>query len=143
MGKSMRRTIPQVQPACTCSIHEPSELLPINRKYPLAEVFRAARAYYAATRRRITFEWALIAGKNDTPEQAQALIRLAAGLPCHVNVVPLNPTRGYAGQASTRERIARFKASLETGAIPCTVRVRRGIDVEAGCGQLAVKRVEG
>lgn len=120
-----------------------AELLPINRKYPLAEVFRAARNYSAATRRRVTFEWALIAGVNDTPEQAQALVKLAAGLPCHVNVIPLNPTRGYAGQASTRERVARFKSILEAHGIPCTVRVRRGIDVDAGCGQLAVKRVEG
>jgi 23S rRNA (adenine2503-C2)-methyltransferase len=120
-----------------------AELLPINKKYPLAEVFRAARAYYAATHRRVTFEWALIASKNDSPEQALALAKLAAGLPCHVNVIPLNPTRGYAGQASTRERVARFKSLLEEHGIPCTVRVRRGIDVDAGCGQLAIKRVEG
>lgn len=115
------------------------ELLPVNKKYPLAEVFRAARHYYETTHRRITFEWALIAGQNDTPEQAHALARLAQGLPCHVNVIPLNPTRGYAGQASTRERVARFKAVLEAHSIPCTVRVRRGIDVDAGCGQLAVR----
>lgn len=120
-----------------------AELLPINRKYPLAEVFRAARAYYAAAHRRVTFEWALIAGVNDTPEQARAFVKLAKGLPCHVNVIPLNPTRGYAGQASTRERVAKFKTTLEAHGIPCTVRVRRGIDVDAGCGQLAVKRVEG
>ncbi|MCS6910226.1 MAG: 23S rRNA (adenine(2503)-C2)-methyltransferase, partial [Anaerolineales bacterium] len=119
------------------------ELLPVNRKYPLAEVFHAARTYYAATHRRVTFEWALIAGVNDTPEQARAFVKLARGLPCHVNVIPLNPTRGYAGQASTRERVARFKAILESHGIPCTVRVRRGIDVDAGCGQLAVKRTGG
>jgi 23S rRNA (adenine2503-C2)-methyltransferase len=120
-----------------------AELLPINKKYPLAEVFRAARAYYEATHRRVTFEWALIAGVNDTPEQARAFVKLAQDLPCHVNVIPLNPTRGYAGQASTRERVARFKSILEAHGIPCTVRVRRGIDVDAGCGQLAIKRVEG
>ena len=116
-----------------------AELLPINQKYPLAEVFRAARYYYATTHRRVTFEWALIAGKNDTPEQARAFIQLAQGLPCHVNVIPLNPTREYTGAASTRERVAAFKKILESHDIPCTVRVRRGIDVEAGCGQLAVK----
>ncbi len=115
------------------------QLLPINRKYPLAELFAAVRAYAAATHRRVTFEWALIQGVNDTPEQARALAQLAAGLPCHVNVIPLNPTRDYAGQATTRERAAAFKAELESHGIPCTIRVRRGIDINAGCGQLATE----
>jgi 23S rRNA (adenine2503-C2)-methyltransferase len=116
-----------------------AELLPVNRRYPLAEVFEAARYYAAQTHRRVTFEWALIAGRNDTPEQARALAALARGLLCHVNVIPLNPTRGYAGQASTRERVAAFRAILEQHGLPCSVRVRRGIDVDAGCGQLAVR----
>jgi len=116
-----------------------AELLPINRRYPLAEVFGAARRYFEQTHRRVTFEWALIAGRNDTPEQARAFVKLAHGLDCHVNVIPLNPTPGYGGQTSTRERVARFKSILEQHGIPCTVRVRRGIDVEAGCGQLAVQ----
>jgi len=109
-----------------------TELLPINKKYPLAALFEAVRKYYAATKRRVTFEWALIQGKNDTPEQARALAKLAQGLPCHVNVIPLNPTRDYAGQAATRERAAAFKASLEQHGLPCTIRVRRGIDINAG-----------
>jgi 23S rRNA (adenine2503-C2)-methyltransferase len=116
-----------------------SELLPINKKYPLAALFGAVRKYYAATKRRVTFEWALIRGKNDSPAQARALARLADGLPCHVNVIPLNPTRDYAGQAATRERAAVFKAALEASGITCTIRVRRGIDINAGCGQLAVE----
>ncbi len=120
-----------------------AELLPVNKRYPLAEVFRAARYYAERTHRRVTFEWALIAGRNDTLEQARALVKLAKGLPCHVNVIPLNPTQGYAGQASTRERVAAFKALLESHHIPCTVRVRRGIDVDAGCGQLAVRAAAG
>jgi 23S rRNA (adenine2503-C2)-methyltransferase len=115
-----------------------TELLPINKKYPLAVLFAAVRQYVETTRRRVTFEWALIQGKNDTPEQARALIKLAQDLPCHVNVIPLNPTRDYAGQATTRERAAAFKATLEKHRIPCTIRVRRGIDINAGCGQLAV-----
>lgn len=116
------------------------ELLPINRKYPLNELLGACREYVAATRRRITFEWALIQGKNDTPEQARALVRLLRRpkLNCHVNVIPLNPTRDYAGAASTRERVAVFKNILDEHHIPCTVRVRRGIDINAGCGQLRV-----
>lgn len=114
-----------------------AQLLPVNKRYPLDEVFAAARYYTAATHRRITFEWALIAGVNDAPEQAEALAKRAAGLLCHVNVIPLNPTAGYEGQASTRERVAKFSAVLEEHGVACTVRVRRGIDVAAGCGQLA------
>ena len=116
-----------------------AELLPVNRRYPLAEVFDAARYYAAQTRRRVTFEWALIAGRNDTLEQARAFAALARGLLCHVNVIPLNPTRGYAGRASTRERVAAFMGLLQQHGIPCSVRIRRGIDVDAGCGQLAVR----
>jgi len=116
-----------------------TEMLPINKKYPLAMLFDAVRKYYAATRRRVTFEWALIQGKNDTVEQARALAILAVGLPCHVNVIPLNPTRDYAGRATTRERAAAFKEELERHHITCTIRVRRGIDISAGCGQLAVE----
>jgi 23S rRNA (adenine2503-C2)-methyltransferase len=115
-----------------------TELLPINQKYPLAALFRAVRQYCAETRRRVTFEWALIEGKNDTPEQALALAVLAAGLPCHVNVIPLNPTRDYSGRATTRARAAAFKGILERHGLTCTIRVRRGIDINAGCGQLAV-----
>ncbi len=115
-----------------------SELLPINKKYPLAALFAAVRKYFETTRRRVTFEWALIEGKNDSPEQARELARLAEGILCHVNVIPLNPTRDYAGQASTRERAAAFKAMLEGHGVPCTIRVRRGIDIAAGCGQLAI-----
>ncbi len=117
-----------------------SELLPINKKYPLNILIAACRDYVAKTGRRITFEWALIQGKNDIPEQARALARLLSRpkLNCHVNVIPLNPTHDYAGAASTRERVADFKAILEEHGIPCTVRVRRGIDINAGCGQLRV-----
>lgn len=115
-----------------------SELLPINKKYPLAVLMRAVRHYVATTQRRVTFEWALIQGKNDTPEQARALGQLLKGVLCHVNVIPLNPTRDYAGAASTRERVTAFREVLTNYGVECTVRVRRGIDVNAGCGQLAV-----
>ena len=117
-----------------------NELLPVNRKYPLAVLLAACREYVAKTGRRLTFEWALIQGKNDTPQQAHALVRLLTQpkLMCHVNVIPLNPTRDYAGATSTRERVANFKAILDAQGVPCTVRVRRGIDINAGCGQLRV-----
>jgi len=114
-----------------------SEMLPINRKYPLAALMEACRSYQRETHRRLTFEWALIEDVNDTAEQARGLLRLTRGLDSHVNVIPLNPTRKYAGAASTRERARAFKEILEAGGIPCTIRVRRGIDINAGCGQLA------
>ena len=117
-----------------------SELLPINKKYPLSVLIPACHEYVEKTGRRITFEWALIQGQNDSPEQARALVRLLSRpkLNCHVNVIPLNPTHDYAGAASTRERVADFKRILEEHNIPCTVRVRRGIDINAGCGQLRI-----
>ena len=112
-------------------------MLPVNRKYSIDEVLDACRYYVDKTRRRITFEWALIEGVNDTPEQARLLARRLHGLLCHVNAIPLNPTKGFSGKPTTRERGQAFKAALEAAGIPCTVRVRRGIDIEAGCGQLA------
>jgi 23S rRNA (adenine2503-C2)-methyltransferase len=115
------------------------QLVPINRRYPLRDLMAACRAYVEATHRRLSLEWALIDGVNDTIEQAQALGRLAGQLPkhlVHVNLIPLNPTRGYAGAASRRVRIAAFRAALDRYGISHTLRLRRGIDINAGCGQL-------
>ena len=112
-------------------------MLPVNKKYKIDEVIEACRYYVEKTHRRITFEWALINGVNDTPEVAQKLAVRLKGLLCHVNAIPLNPTMGYSGQATSRERAAAFKAALEQAGIPCTIRMRRGIDIQAGCGQLA------
>lgn len=116
-----------------------NSLLPINKKYPLGELMDACREYIRKTNRRITFEWALIQDMNDSVEQAAQLSNLIKGLLCHVNIIPLNPTRGYTGQATTDQRAHDFKAVLERHGIPCTIRVRRGIDIHAGCGQLASK----
>jgi len=112
-------------------------MMPVNRKYPIDEVLEACRYYVEKTGRRISFEWALINGVNDTPAQAQLLARRLHGLLCHVNAIPLNPTKGFSGEATSRERSEKFKAALEAAGIPCTVRLRRGIDIQAGCGQLA------
>jgi 23S rRNA (adenine2503-C2)-methyltransferase len=116
-----------------------SALLPINKKYPVTEVIQACREYVEQTHRRITFEWALIRDVNDHVEHARSLAELLRGLLCHVNVIPLNPTRAYQGQATTRQRALAFKAELERHSIPCSIRLRRGIDIQAGCGQLAVQ----
>jgi 23S rRNA (adenine2503-C2)-methyltransferase len=115
-----------------------SSMLPINKKYDLDQVLTACREYVEKTGRRITFEWALINKINDTPEQARILAGKLKGLLCHVNAIPLNPTTGYSGQATNPQRAATFRSELERAGIPCTIRVRRGIDIQAGCGQLAV-----
>ncbi len=113
-----------------------SRLVPINKRYPLDALLPAVREYIERTHRRVSFEWALIEEVNDTPEQAHALAHLIRGLLCHVNMIPLNPTSGYAGAASTRQRIAAFQSMLDSAGIPNTLRLRRGIDIQAGCGQL-------
>jgi len=113
------------------------ELLPVNRRYPLEALLPACREYVAHTHRRISFEWALIANVNDGPEQAQALTHLLAGLTCHVNLIPLNPTQGYAGAATSAAAARAFAEILDQARIPATLRQRRGIEIQAGCGQLA------
>jgi 23S rRNA (adenine2503-C2)-methyltransferase len=116
---------------------ERNEIMPVNRKYPIAELLKACHYYVAQTGRRVTFEWALIAGVNDSEEVARRLAARLKGLLCHVNAIPLNPTSGYQGRATSRQSAARFKETLEQAGIPCTIRMRRGIDIQAGCGQLA------
>ena len=115
---------------------ERDRLIPVNRKWPIAELMAACRYYVEKTGRRLTFEWALIHGENDTIEQAQALGRLLQGMLCHVNLIPLNPTQGYSGGPSSSERVEAFQEELARHGVSSTVRVRRGIDIQAGCGQL-------
>lgn len=117
-----------------------SSMLPVNKKYPVKELIEACREYVAVTGRRITFEWALIQGVNDSVGEARSLSKLLKGLLCHVNIIPLNPTRLFDGKSTTRERAQVFKNTLESTGIPCTIRIRRGIDIQAGCGQLASQR---
>ncbi len=136
------------------SLHAPddvlrSKLLPVNLRYPIAEVMAALRDYIAATNRRVTFEYAMMAGINDTPELAVLLAALlmplrspSGGAMCHVNLIPLNPVAESPYQPSAPEAVAAFQGILERGGIPATVRMRRGIDIDAGCGQLR-RRVSG
>lgn len=118
---------------------ERTAIMPINRKYSIEELIDACREFVESTNRRITFEYALINGQNDTPEEATRLRNLLQGLMCHVNVIPLNPTAGYEGEPSDPVRVQAFIDILEQGGIPATIRVRRGIDIDAGCGQLKSK----
>lgn len=118
------------------------QLVPLNRRYPLAEVLDACRDYLALTRRRISFEYTLIQGVNDHPEQARQLAALLRGLLCHVNLIPLNPI-----DAQLREpdpaTIAAFAAALRAHHVPVTVRYSRGRRITAACGQLRVRHEAG
>ncbi len=118
---------------------ERAALVPAARKWPLDELMAACRTYSEATGRRIFYEWTLIEGKNDTPEHARAVGNLLRGLPAQVNLIPLNPTSGYAGAPTHSEAAKAFQRILAAEfSLPSTVRQRRGIDIGAGCGQLAV-----
>jgi len=114
-------------------------LVPVAKKWPLDELMAACRTYSEATGRRVFYEWTLIEGKNDSPDTARAVGRLLRGLPAQVNLIPLNPTSGYDGTPTRTETAKRFQKILaDEFKIPSTVRQRRGIDIAAGCGQLAV-----
>lgn len=113
-----------------------SQLLPINRRYPLDVLFASVEQYTQRTGRRIMFEWVMIDGINDTREQANALAARLAGLPVHVNLIRLNPIPEYTAQPSTPEAIATFVTILDRAHIPHTLRQSRGGAIAAGCGQL-------
>jgi 23S rRNA (adenine2503-C2)-methyltransferase len=126
------------------SLHAPNDalratLVPINQRYSIAELLAACQRYVARTHRRISFEYAMMAGINDSPALAEELAALLQGLLCHVNLIPLNPVAGSPFQPSRREDVDAFVAILESRGIPTTLRVRRGIDIDAGCGQLRAR----
>jgi len=127
------------------SLHAPDdalrdELVPVNRRYPLDDVLDAAREFAAARGRRVTFEYACIGGVNDAPAQADALARRLHAFGgrggAHVNLIPLNPTAGFAGSAPSRPRIQAFAARLRAHGVNATVRRNRGTGIDAACGQL-------
>ena len=118
---------------------ERAALVPAAKKWPLDELMAACRTYSETTGRRIFYEWTLIEGQNDSAANAREVGRLLHGLPAQVNLIPLNPTAGYAGAPTASESARRFQKILKDEfALPSTVRQRRGIDIAAGCGQLAV-----
>ena len=126
------------------SLHAPddelrSSLMPINRRFPLAELLDATRYYIERTGRRVSFEYVLLQGQNDHPHQAIALARLLRKDPllCHVNLIPWNPVPGAPLGRSERERVLAFQRVLLDYGVACTVRVERGVAIAAACGQLA------
>jgi 23S rRNA (adenine2503-C2)-methyltransferase len=130
------------------SLHAPDDelrdqLVPLNRRYPIAEVLDAAAEVAGAHGRRITFEYACIAGVNDRPDQAEALGALLRAFPgaggAHVNLIPLNPTSGFTGHAARHDRLQVFAERLAAKGVTATIRRNRGTDIDAACGQLRTR----
>jgi 23S rRNA (adenine2503-C2)-methyltransferase len=112
------------------------KLVPINKKYPLEELIPACRQYFACTGRRVSFEYALFDGVNDSIVQAQSLAALIQGMNCHVNLISANQTTNQKMQPSPRNKVLTFQQELKNCGINCTLRLSRGQDIDAGCGQL-------
>jgi 23S rRNA (adenine2503-C2)-methyltransferase len=114
------------------------ELVPINRRYPLSTLMDACAGYLQAKGRRLSFEWALIDGVNDREQDARLLVERSRSLPlpAHVNLIPLNPTPGYAVRGSPARRVREFRDLLREGGVNATIRRTRGTDIDAACGQL-------
>ena len=126
------------------SLHAPTdeerkELMPVAHRYTLAETLDACRAYFDRTGRRVTFEYSLVKGKNDSREQAMKLAKLLAGMNCHVNLIPINPVEEREYEKSDQDSIAKFKLTLEKNHINATIRKSMGSDIDAACGQLRRK----
>ena len=123
------------------SLHASSQekrlaLMPVANKYELSEVLDACRYYFAQTGRRVTFEYSLVGGVNDTDEDASELCRLIRGMNCHVNLIPVNPIKERDYVQSNTQVIAAFKNKLEKNGINVTIRREMGRDIDGACGQL-------
>jgi 23S rRNA (adenine2503-C2)-methyltransferase len=131
--------------ALAVSLHSPvddvrTELVPLNRKYPIAELMKACRDFVSEKHKRtVTFEYTLIDGVNDHPEHARKLVKLLRTVPSKLNLIPFNPFPGTRYRCSTEERISRFQEIVMAGGLIATVRKTRGEDIDAACGQLVGK----
>jgi 23S rRNA (adenine2503-C2)-methyltransferase len=129
------------------SLHAPdnttrSQTMPINKRYPVEDLIRACHTYADKTKRRIFFEYVLLKEQNDSLEQAQKLGRLLNGLHCHVNLIPVNPTKEGPFERTDLEAAKRFQGGLKQYGIPSTLRMEKGIDINAGCGQLRERAID-
>lgn len=113
-----------------------SQIMPVNKKYPMESLLSACREYTQKTSRRITFEYTLVKGINDSPEHAKALAMRLGGMLCHVNLIPLNKVSETGYDTTERGAVLRFQKTLEDNGIPATVRRELGDDIDAACGQL-------
>jgi 23S rRNA (adenine2503-C2)-methyltransferase len=132
----------RIQVGLAVSLHGPDEalrerLIPTAHRYPLAEIIAACKEYIAKTGRRVTFEYCLMAGINDSVEQARALAALLDGMLCHVNLIPVNPTADGSIHRPARTASLAFQRELVARGVACTVRVEKGVEISAACGQLS------
>ena len=134
----------KLQLTLSVSLHAPTDeirntIMPVNKAYPTEQLLDACRDYYAKTGRRISFEYAMINGVNDTPQHARTLLRRLKGLPAHMNLIPLNHVEESPLKPSTHKAVMEFQKILEEGGVPATVRRTLGGDIDASCGQLRRK----
>ena len=134
----------KLQLTLSVSLHAPNDavrgtIMPVNKAYPSGELLDACRRYYQATSRRISFEYAMIDGVNDSVDNAKELIRRLKGLPAHFNLIPLNHVEESPLKPSSKSAVALFQKTLEDAGIPATVRRTLGGDIDASCGQLRRK----
>ena len=134
----------KLQLTLSVSLHAPTDqirdtIMPVNKAYPTEQLLQACRSYYEKTGRRISFEYAMIHGVNDTEEAARTLLKRLKGLPAHMNLIPLNHVEESPLKPSTRQAVQKFQKLLEDGGIPATVRRTLGSDIDASCGQLRRK----
>ncbi len=130
-----------LQVGLAVSLHAPddalrAELVPAAKRYTIGDILDACREYQRQTGRRVTFEYCLIAGVNDEPEQGRALAGRIRDLGAHVNLIPVNPTGNGEIQRPSRNRVVAFQRAVQAAGVACTVRVEKGIEIAAGCGQL-------
>jgi len=134
----------KLQLTLSVSLHAPTDtirntIMPVNKAYSTEELLQACRRYYEKTNRRISFEYAMIGGVNDSEEAARTLLKRLKGLSAHVNLIPLNHVEESPLKPSTRQAVQRFQQILEDGGISATVRRTLGSDIDASCGQLRRK----
>ena len=134
----------KLQLTLSVSLHAPNDavrntIMPVNKAYPIDQLLDACRRYYKETSRRISFEYAMIDGVNDSEDNAKELLRRLKGLPAHFNLIPLNHVEESPLKPSSRNAVARFQKILEDGGVPATVRRTLGGDIDASCGQLRRK----
>ena len=137
----------KLQLTLSVSLHAPNDairdkIMPVNKAYPSEELLSACRRYYDATSRRISFEYAMIDGVNDRPEDAKELLRRLKGLPAHFNLIPLNHVDESPLKPSSKKAVAQFQKILESGGMTATVRRTLGGDIDASCGQLRRKQAK-
>ena len=138
----------KLQITLAISLHAPNDelrrtMMPIANTYSIEQIMDACRYYLSQTARRISFEYSLVKGVNDTPECARQLIKLVHGLNCHINLIPVNPIKERDYEQSEKNSIHSFKETLEKAGVNVTIRREMGRDIDGACGQLRQNHIDG